>query len=707
MPRALAEAHKTSWQEYWPFLDAFADLRSVEGLAKMETFLLKQRVLLLVQTMASWKGGGRGGVLRRVVEQSAGRHSKVNVSIAVESGQWNEKVQDVGSKDQRFNRQKVQGSAVPEAVNEMSCFSPSIPYTVGQQYVINPDQCEDSKDLSNSFKSPQAVSDDDDSYFSAESSSDSEEDNNGDKVRDRQGRARNSTSAVSTDTPGSHGLIGAFWSTIGRLKEYISPRKASPSAPVSGKSDCSVSEHETIGAESSSVSAKILGSTESLESTEKSVQIPRSEAQSVQIPRSEAQSVQIPRSEAQSVQIPRNDSQDDHNYQDCVSSSIATDSKAVTQSTVSYEIDKNKNISVSCMSAQNSSCNSDTRNLSVQNSRLGHCDSYISNTDSERTSGEKSKTNKSDKSALSQWQYRDSQAQSSSPETSPHKLSNPLLGPSEIGLNADNRHAHPKISVSAVKPCQASMAISEPGDEKKPGCTTESASLAIALDDSFNTKLDSLCHSLSEFSLKSPPTRSSESVVPLTTSTGSCDDVASLTSTSEMAVSEPSVLLFVGKRYSKFISDLSPQSRQRFGHRRDDGSYTGDHQIPTVILRQDLDGETVLADVFLPTFPDVAGGSVLDAAPVMLEEAHRDALRSVWVNFMVAFPKSSDAKHVCSLDQPMVVKTAVTGVVTDPDKCWTFRFVLFCILGRCSIEKQFHVESVLYPQHVVNSIISC
>ncbi|XP_005105097.2 uncharacterized protein LOC101845021 [Aplysia californica] len=47
----LAEAHLVSWQEYWPFLDAFADLSSEVGLSKLELFFLKQRVLVQVHAI--------------------------------------------------------------------------------------------------------------------------------------------------------------------------------------------------------------------------------------------------------------------------------------------------------------------------------------------------------------------------------------------------------------------------------------------------------------------------------------------------------------------------------------------------------------------------------------------------------------------------------------------------------------------------------
>lgn len=49
--RELADNHSTSWQEYWPFLDAFADLRSEEGLDKLEQFFLKQQVLNIMQLL--------------------------------------------------------------------------------------------------------------------------------------------------------------------------------------------------------------------------------------------------------------------------------------------------------------------------------------------------------------------------------------------------------------------------------------------------------------------------------------------------------------------------------------------------------------------------------------------------------------------------------------------------------------------------------
>ncbi|CAL1530869.1 unnamed protein product, partial [Lymnaea stagnalis] len=48
--RELADVHSTSWQEYWPFLDAFADLRSEKGLEKLENFFQKQRTVISMQT---------------------------------------------------------------------------------------------------------------------------------------------------------------------------------------------------------------------------------------------------------------------------------------------------------------------------------------------------------------------------------------------------------------------------------------------------------------------------------------------------------------------------------------------------------------------------------------------------------------------------------------------------------------------------------
>ncbi|CAG5129481.1 unnamed protein product [Candidula unifasciata] len=49
--RELADCHSTSWQEYWPFLDAFADLRSEEGLDKLNLFFHKQEVIHFVQAL--------------------------------------------------------------------------------------------------------------------------------------------------------------------------------------------------------------------------------------------------------------------------------------------------------------------------------------------------------------------------------------------------------------------------------------------------------------------------------------------------------------------------------------------------------------------------------------------------------------------------------------------------------------------------------
>ncbi|BFZ15306.1 hypothetical protein BsWGS_18345 [Bradybaena similaris] len=49
--RELADYYSTSWQEYWPFLDAFADLRSDEGLDKLNLFFQKQEVIHFLQAL--------------------------------------------------------------------------------------------------------------------------------------------------------------------------------------------------------------------------------------------------------------------------------------------------------------------------------------------------------------------------------------------------------------------------------------------------------------------------------------------------------------------------------------------------------------------------------------------------------------------------------------------------------------------------------
>ncbi|KAH9507842.1 hypothetical protein Btru_053029 [Bulinus truncatus] len=48
--RELADNHATSWQEYWPFLNQFADLRSESGLEALENFFKKQSVIIAMQT---------------------------------------------------------------------------------------------------------------------------------------------------------------------------------------------------------------------------------------------------------------------------------------------------------------------------------------------------------------------------------------------------------------------------------------------------------------------------------------------------------------------------------------------------------------------------------------------------------------------------------------------------------------------------------
>ncbi|RUS79111.1 hypothetical protein EGW08_013121, partial [Elysia chlorotica] len=227
--RTLAEEHKTSWQEYWPFLDAFADLRSRDGLNKMETFLLKQRVLLLMQAMASWKGGGATGnrIRGQGSDQSSSRstHSK---EIGSESGQ---KTEGHVMVNKSLARQDAKEAVLKGTLEGANCFVPSSAYTVGPQYVLHPDPSElDS--LSDLFKASHTASDDDnDNYFSAESSSDSEDDHV-DKTRQKQlcDSATGEKTFASPEVPGSHGILGVFWHTVGRLRDYISPRKATPTS---------------------------------------------------------------------------------------------------------------------------------------------------------------------------------------------------------------------------------------------------------------------------------------------------------------------------------------------------------------------------------------------------------------------------------------------------------------------------------------------
>lgn len=42
----MADSHEIPWQEYWPFLDAFVDLRSLEGLKKLESHMSKQNIII-------------------------------------------------------------------------------------------------------------------------------------------------------------------------------------------------------------------------------------------------------------------------------------------------------------------------------------------------------------------------------------------------------------------------------------------------------------------------------------------------------------------------------------------------------------------------------------------------------------------------------------------------------------------------------------
>ncbi|RUS79110.1 hypothetical protein EGW08_013120, partial [Elysia chlorotica] len=248
-----------------------------------------------------------------------------------------------------------------------------------------------------------------------------------------------------------------------------------------------------------------------------------------------------------------------------------------------------------------------------------------------------------------------------------------------------NTHSQTGKQASAARPSRGSGAVTNQGGQKEAQTACKSDT-DPALDDSFNTKLDSLCSSLSKFSIESPTTTHSSDLASRQTDLDSpFNEGSSLTSMSlprsEMAVVEPSLLLFVGKFYSQFLSSLSTQrQRQRFGQdgywggsELEDGVETIDGDTPTLLLHQGRDGETILADVFLPSCLDGRNGSsVLDLAlPIIPQEAHQDAIRGVWINFVAAFPKTSDVRELCYIDEPLVVKTTVVGVSGDTDKCWT------------------------------------
>ena len=676
LSRTLAEEHKTSWQEYWPFLDAFADLRSLEGLAKMETFLLKQRVLLLMQTMASWKGGGCERKRLREEEGSQslpkGTHHKENKSKDIGSGLLKTEEQQIVLKVKGMARQGEENTAPKEMFEGGNCFVPSSAYTVGQQYVLNPDPYV-ADDLSDSFKGQHTASDDDnDKYFSAESSSDSEEDSEV-KARRKQSCDKSEKTNVSPEVPGSHGILGSFWHTLGRLRDYISPRKASPSPSIreyKEKSNGSEPDHQECCKDlETNSSEKMPCGSESVSEKEKGKVLESEE-------------------NATSEKL-RSDAGDELAFgskkPDEVHSSIVQHSKAMpnvsvispsTQSAVNYEIDTNKNISLSSisMSPQKKLLYSDTSDLSVQNPTAKCYDSEAIKSGSEEYSN---------KTALSQWQYRDSQVQILSPERSPNKKNSKLLQ----GVEAVEGNCQTDTKDNTTANSQASLAVSKEDGQEQIQSSIKSDT-ELALNDSFNTKLDSLCVTLSKFSFESPTTHSSDSATRHTDSDSPLDNNSSFTSTSllasEVAVFEPNILLFVGKFYSQFMSSLSPQRCQKFGHEgywsgveQDHGTQMLDYDIPTLILHQGQDGEAILADVFLPSLLDGRNvGSVLDLAlPIIPEEAHQDAIRGVWVDFMVAFPKSSDVRELCHIDRPLMVKTTIIGVCGDTDNCWTFRFV--------------------------------
>ena len=42
--RDLAVQQKVNWKEYWDFLDMFLNLREDDGLAELETYLLKNKL---------------------------------------------------------------------------------------------------------------------------------------------------------------------------------------------------------------------------------------------------------------------------------------------------------------------------------------------------------------------------------------------------------------------------------------------------------------------------------------------------------------------------------------------------------------------------------------------------------------------------------------------------------------------------------------
>ncbi|GFS04922.1 ankyrin repeat and LEM domain-containing 2 [Elysia marginata] len=656
--RSLAEEHKTSWQEYWPFLDAFADLRSPEGLKKMEVFLLKQRVLLLMQTMASWKGGGR--LTKKITERAGAQNvikgtDKAHILDNVESVQLGTTGQELVNKVKCNVKREVFNVTPQEKFKADSCFVRSVAYKVSQQYVLNPDPSDVDR-MSDSLKSPHTVSDDDnDKYFSAESSSDSEEEIE-DKVTENQGREKSDASNVRIEPVENLGILGTFWSTVGRLRDYLSPKKVNPSPSLKSEirksndsilvnEDCNKSFDKTF----SEKSAKSRGPPSEENSVLSSSQAdqPRSEAGDELVCEVKKES-DIPSSAAQNSKI----------------SATLSMSSPQHSLAINYETDKNKNISLSSMSEQNRPIKTVTQSLSVNDQSSLGCDTQLNSAVVTSHSAENSKSVKLLNEKLdgnitsSQWKYRDPKVQILSPERSPTKESSNLVGEDE---NVDR--CLENVSSSVIS-CQPPTTVSN--EDQQEQSQNSKPSPQPALNDSFDTKMNSLCLTLSKFSLHSPTTQLSHPLP--TNSDSSCEGITSLTSASpvrsEMEVSEPHILLYVGKLYSQFLSSLSNHGSN--GGEQEDVTQMGDHQIPTLILHQGQDGEMIIGDVFLPP------QSPLDlAGPVMLEEAHQDAIRGVWVNFVVAFAKSWEARQLCCIDEPVIVKTTVIGMLNDTDKCWT------------------------------------
>ncbi|GFN82239.1 ankyrin repeat and lem domain-containing protein 2 [Plakobranchus ocellatus] len=645
--RTLAEKHRTSWQEYWPFLDAFADLRSVEGLAKMENFFLRQRVLLLMQTMAAWKKVR--GQKRKTVpqEKSQGKESEEDVKN-VGSEKFDMRTLAGSNQDEASTEQERPPNDIDQPSDEGNYFVPSSSFSVGPQYVLSPDP-HDAENVLDAFGSPQSASDED-KYFSAESSSDSEEENENVKKDNQRKQSDSSNSEVAAGP----GFLGTFWQGLSRLREYLSPRKSSP-ASSHNLSD-SIRSDDRDSSSNDHCHTPATGDNLKSERNESGADKPLSSIGSSETETKSVLSPLLVTSEGK-----------DMPQQSVISSQILASE--------TFESDKNSTTSVSCTAVtQKSESTSNIQSLSGSHS--------FSTLESKKTSHSKTEESEpthkflasasqdqNDLSASSQWQYRNSQDNVLSPEQSPDRHGNYLLEdgncPEEPPCSCENLVSPGIDQVGSVS--DASQQQQEPGD----------SSSKPALDDSFSTKLDSLCLSLSKFSFQSPSAQSSEAALP--EHSDSLIDNSFIGNRSEMT-KEPSIHLFVGKMYSRFLSDISSQtnSRKRQLLCRDDENEVSfeESHLPTLILRQEQDGETVVADVFLPCLTEsknFATSSALDLdTPVMLEEVHRDAIRGVWVNFVVAFSNTSEAREMCRIDEPVMAKTVITGVSCDTDTSWTY-----------------------------------